>query len=147
MTLPRLYDSGTPCDPSKTGTFAAPCCVSRAYFTLRLRFTGEGAARFVGGVASIRRSASSKPIPSPLCSSFGEFSVGLGFDGFPGFVALNLGSVGQALAFDALQDSSGALHVVDAKGDAMIPAEVEFGGVALQMLLAHAVEGADKAAL
>ncbi len=41
----------------------------------------------------------------------------MGFDGFPGFVALNLGSVGQALALNALEDGRGALNIVDAEGD------------------------------
>jgi hypothetical protein len=46
------------------------------------------AAFFGGGVASIRFSSSSRPIPSPLGSSFGLLGGRLGFDGFPGFVSL-----------------------------------------------------------
>ena len=71
----------------------------------------------------------------------------MGFDGFPDFVALNLASVGKTLAFDVHQHGSSALHVVDAKSDAVVPAEIEFGRVALQMLLADAVERAIQAAL
>jgi len=70
-----------------------------------------------------------------------------GFDGFPDLVAGDLGTVGQALAFDAAQDSSGALHVVDAQLDAVVPAKVELDAVALKVLLAHAVERAMQATL
>ena len=100
-----------------------------------------------GFMRSIRLSSSSSPIPSSLCSSFGEFGGGLGFDGFPDFVALNLGSVGEALPRDVHQHSGGALHVVDTEGHAVIPAEVEFSSIPLQVLFADAVERAVEAAL
>ena len=102
-------------------------------------------SRFFGGVLSIRRSKSSNPMP--LGSSGGASLVccrlGGGFDGFPDLVALKLGSVREALAFDALEDSSGALHVVEAELDPMVPAEVKLRRVALQMGLADAVERTD----
>ena len=56
------------------------------------------------GVASIRFSNSSNPIPPlSLGSSLGEFCCGFGFDGFPDFVARKLGLVGEPLPFDALE--------------------------------------------
>lgn len=102
---------------------------------------------FGGGVASIRRSVSSRPIPSPLCSSFGEFGGGLGFDGFPDFVAGKLSLVGQPLPFDALEQCLRALHVIHAEGNPMVPAEIELSRVALKVRFADAVERADQAAL
>lgn len=96
---------------------------------------------------SIRRSVSSRLIPgTSLGSSFGEFGGRLGFDSFPDFVALNLGSIGKPLALDVHQHGSGALHVIDAEGDAVIPTEVEFCSIALQVLFADAVERAVEAA-
>ena len=100
-----------------------------------------------GGVASIRRNASSRPIPSSLSSPLGEFGGGLGFDGFPDFVAGDLGTICQALAFDVLENRASALHIIEAQQDAMVPAEIELGGVALQVLFADAVERADQATL
>lgn len=74
-----------------------------------------GLATFgAGGVASIRRSKSSNPIP--LGSSAGGFPgssdrFGGGLEGFPDLVAGDLGTVGQPLAGDARQDHLLALHV------------------------------------
>lgn len=101
-----------------------------------------------GGMDSIRFSVSSRPIPaSSLCSAGGEFCGGLGLDRFPDFVARKLGLVGQALPFDALEQCRGALHVVDAELDPMVPAEIELVDIALQVLFADMVERADQTAL
>lgn len=88
-----------------------------------------------GGVESIRRNRSSNPIAgaSSLGSTVGKLRFGGGFDSFPDFVARELGTVGEALAFDALEDSRGALHVVNAELGAMVPAKVKLGRVALQV--------------
>ena len=116
----------------------------QAYFAyLRRALSTRG----TGGIESILRNVSSNPIPSPLCSSFGEFGGGLGFDDFPDFVALNLSSIGEPLSLNVHQHGSGALHVIDAEGRAVVPAKIEFGSIALQMLFADAVEGAVEAAL
>lgn len=54
--------------------------------------------------------------------------------------------IGQALAGDALQ-GGGAVGVAVALRLAGVPTEVKLAAVALQMLFAHAVERANKAAL
>src|SRR5579863_1932811 len=56
-------------------------------------------------------------------------------------------SIGEALADDAFQQSSGALFVVNAKRRTLIVAEIKFSKIALQVLLADVVIGADDAAL
>lgn len=122
--------------------------VHLAFYRLaRLRAAGFFAFG-VGGVASMRRKSSSNPTPLPsLCSALGEFCVGLGLDGFPDFVAGELGTIGQALACNVHQDHLLALQVVIARLDAVVPTEVELIAVPLQVLLADAVEGAVQAAL
>lgn len=118
------------------------------YRLTRLRAAGFFAP-LPGGVASMRRRRSSNPMPLPASggSAFGEFGFGDGLDGLPGFVAFKLGSVGQALAFDALEHSGGTLNVVDAECDAMIPAKIKLRRIALQVLFADTVKCADQAAL
>ena len=117
------------------------------YGDRRERFagTGLGGWRGVGFVLNIRFSTSSNEFPSSLGSPLGEFGEGSGFDGFPDFVARNLGSIGEPLASDVHKDSLSALHVVHTKGHAVIPAKIELGRVALQMLFADAMEGAIQA--
>jgi hypothetical protein len=55
--------------------------------------------------------------------------------------------VGQALAFDALQEGIGAHLVIYAKAGAVVKAEFEFRNVALQVLFFALVIGTDHAAL
>jgi|GEM_PF-4034239 len=55
--------------------------------------------------------------------------------------------IGETLATDALKDGLGAHRVIDAKGLALVIAEVKFGKVALQVLLRDVVKRADDAAL
>lgn len=97
----------------------------------------------------MRRSKSSNP--TPLGSSRGVSALsgrfGCGFDGFPDFVSGDLGTVGKALAFDALEDGAGALNVIHAELLTVVPTEIELVGVALKMLLANAVECTNQAAL
>lgn len=110
-------------------------------------FTGVFAS-FVGGVASIRRNASSNPIPGSSSSdSFGLLGKGLALDCPPELVPGDLGAVGEALAFDAFKGRVRALHIVYSESDPVIPAEVELRGVPLQVLLGNAVEGAIEPAL
>lgn len=53
----------------------------------------------------------------------------------------------QALADDALEQLVGAGAIIDAKGLALVVAEVEFGEIALQVLRRHVVVRADDPAL
>lgn len=53
----------------------------------------------------------------------------------------------EALPADVLERHCGAVNVIEAELRAGIPAEVKFGHVALQMLFANVMEGADQTAL
>src|SRR5437879_13446710 len=61
--------------------------------------------------------------------------------------SLSSRSIGQPLADHAAQKVVGALGIIYAKGDAIAEAEVKLGYIALQVLLADAVIGADQSAL
>lgn len=102
---------------------------------------------FFAGGESMRLKASSNPIPGSFSSSLGKLGSGLGFDGLPDLVAGDLRAVGEALAFDAFEGRVRALHIVDSKGDPVVPAKVKLGRVTLQVLLADAVERAIEATL
>ena len=82
---------------------------------------------------SIRRNNSSNPMPLSSGSGFPLSKLGSGgrLDRFPDLVAVDLATVGKPLAFDTAQDSSRALNVVKAELDPMVPAEIEFTGIAL----------------
>lgn len=71
--------------------------------------------------------------------------------GFGGFAELDCCAISppirQALPMDLLYKCHGALLIVHAKGLAIVVAEVKLVHVALQMLLAHALVNARKAAL
>src|SRR4051812_39102757 len=100
-----------------------------------------------GGGDSMRRNASSNPMPGSLSSSGGKLGEGLGFDSPPELVPGDLSAVREALAFNAFEGRVRALHIVHSKGDPVVPAEVKFGGVALQVLFTDAVKGAVQATL
>ena len=71
----------------------------------------------------------------------------MGFDGFPGLVAGDLGTVRQSLAGDVHENNGSPLNIVDAERLPVVPAEVELGRITLKMLFADRVECAIQAAL
>jgi hypothetical protein len=56
-------------------------------------------------------------------------------------------SIGQPFAFDTFERALGAFDILDAKARAIVVAEIEFGEIAMQMLLADVVECTNYAAL
>lgn len=65
--------------------------------------------------------------------------------GHSGFDAMSC-PIGQPLASRAANSNLGALHVINAKADAVVHAEVEFRQISVNVLLAHVLVDADKAA-
>lgn len=61
-----------------------------------------------------------------------------------GAVELNSPPIGEAIAFRVAHDVGGALLIIGAQRDAMAKANVKFGEIAVQILLAAVLTGASR---